>query len=51
MSKCKECMKDAPYSYCCKYECGQHEFCRGCKAESADYNKRCNQDKNAQFVK
>ena len=28
---CKECMEGAPYNYCCKIECGQHEFCRGCK--------------------
>ena len=24
-------MEGAPYNYCCKIECGQHEFCRGCK--------------------
>ena len=34
MKKCDECMKDAPYRYCCKTECGQHEFCRGCEAQS-----------------
>ena len=28
---CEECMKDAPYDYCCKLECGEHEFCRGCQ--------------------
>ena len=28
---CKECMKNAPYQYCCKDECMEHEFCRGCK--------------------
>ena len=28
---CEECMKDAPYEYCCKIECGEHEFCRGCQ--------------------
>ena len=27
---CEECMKDAPYEYCCKFECGEHEFCREC---------------------
>ena len=32
--KCDECMHDAPYSYCCKCECGQHEFCSGCIADS-----------------
>lgn len=31
IKSCKECMEGAPYSYCCKIECGQHEFCRGCK--------------------
>ena len=28
---CEECMKDAPSDYCCKLECGEHEFCRGCQ--------------------
>lgn len=32
--KCCECMSDAPYDFCCKTECGEHEFCRGCKASS-----------------
>lgn len=36
---CEECMKDAPYEYCCKFECGEHEFCRGC--QKAGYEKRC----------
>lgn len=27
---CENCMKDAPNPYCCKLECGEHEFCRGC---------------------
>ena len=24
-------MKDAPYKFCCKLECGGHEFCKQCK--------------------
>lgn len=30
---CKECSKkyQLPFGYCCLIECGQHEFCRGCK--------------------
>ena len=32
--KCDECMFDAPYHWCCRLECGQHEFCRGCDAKS-----------------
>lgn len=28
---CIECMKDAPYHFCCRDECGEHEFCRDCK--------------------
>lgn len=28
---CKECMKGAPWRFCCKYECGEHEFCKRCK--------------------
>ena len=31
---CEECMSDAPHDYCCKCECGEHEFCRECEAES-----------------
>lgn len=27
---CKECMKGAPFDFCCRYECREHEFCRGC---------------------
>ena len=34
IKSCKECMEGAPYNYCCKIECGQHEFCRGCKYTS-----------------
>lgn len=30
---CSDCMKDAPYIFCCKRECGEHEFCRGCNGE------------------
>ena len=33
--KCNECMFDAPYVFCCKLECGQHEFCRGCESKSS----------------
>ena len=29
--KCEECMSKSPYSYCCKVECGEHEFCKGCE--------------------
>ena len=32
--KCHECMKDAPYMFCCKCYCGEYEFCRYCKAGS-----------------
>lgn len=31
MDKCKECMEGTPHNYCCKLECGEHEFCRNCK--------------------
>lgn len=29
---CSDCAEahEFPYSYCCLYECGEHEFCRGC---------------------
>ena len=29
-NNCNECMKGSPYRFCCKDECGEHEFCRGC---------------------
>ena len=29
-NNCSECMKGSPYRFCCKDECGEHEFCRGC---------------------
>lgn len=28
--KCGECMKDAPYKWCCKDECGERELCKDC---------------------
>ena len=28
---CDECMKNAPYHYCCELECRQHEFCKECE--------------------
>ncbi len=31
---CDECMKDAPYSWCCRMECGEHELCKNCEAEA-----------------
>ena len=35
---CKECMKNAPHDYCCKLECGEHEFCRGCQKVKTEEN-------------
>lgn len=35
INQCKDCMNDAPYNYCCRMECGQHEFCRGCDCEAS----------------
>ena len=28
---CDECMKNAPYHWCCELECRQHEFCKECE--------------------
>lgn len=28
---CNQCMKGAPYDYCCARECGEHIYCIGCK--------------------
>lgn len=27
---CNKCMKGSPHRFCCKDECGEHEFCRRC---------------------
>lgn len=27
---CNECMKNSPYPFCCRAECGEHEYCSGC---------------------
>lgn len=29
-SNCGICMVAVPYSYCCRAECGQHDYCEGC---------------------
>ena len=29
-SNCGMCMVAAPYSYCCRAECGTKEYCEGC---------------------
>ena len=42
--KCSECMEGAPYKYCCKWECGEHEFCNGCTSAARDYDKRCDRE-------
>lgn len=36
---CNECMKGSPYKFCCRLECGEHEFCRNCSYISN--NKYC----------
>ena len=40
---CEECMKDAPHDYCCKLECGEHEFCRGC--QKAGFDKKIDRER------
>lgn len=39
MMTCNDCMDGAPYKFCCKLECGEHEFCRNCSFISK--NKHC----------
>ena len=36
---CSECMKGSPYRFCCKDECGEHEFCRGCAYRDRKQNR------------
>ena len=38
---CEECMKGAPYVFCCKRECGEHEFCRGCTYQKSLEETHC----------
>ena len=38
---CKECMKHAPYHWCCKLVCGEKEFCRNCNSESMRVTNHC----------
>lgn len=30
MINCNDCMNGAPYKFCCKLECREHEFCKNC---------------------
>lgn len=30
---CGICMIAAPERYCCRKECGKHEYCKGCSYE------------------
>ena len=39
MMTCNDCMEGAPYKFCCKLECMEHEFCRNCSYISK--NKHC----------
>lgn len=32
--KCGDCMKGAPYSFCCKTVCGEREMCRNCDSSA-----------------
>jgi hypothetical protein len=45
-SKCKECMYDAPYKWCCKEVCGEIEFCRDCEAKCRGTIKMCLKEGN-----
>lgn len=40
---CEECMEGAPFRWCCKTECGEHEFCRNCQYPSR--NETCPKNK------
>ena len=41
---CEECMKGAPYIFCCKRECGEHELCRGCTYRKSLEETQCFDD-------
>ena len=42
---CEECMPNSPYDWCCREECGEHEFCRGCEY----WNKRISKGFTKEF--
>lgn len=48
MMTCNECMNGAPYKFCCKLECREHEFCRNCSYVSN--NKYCPYNKTEQML-
>ena len=48
MMTCNECMNGAPYKFCCKLECREHEFCRNCSYVSN--NKYCPHNKTEQML-
>ena len=48
MSKCKDCMWDAPYPWCCKTECHEHEYCNECKAESQQITNKCSYEQQGE---
>ena len=39
--RCKNCMNDAPYEWCCKHHCGQYDFCEICEAYCREGIKLC----------
>lgn len=39
--RCKNCMNDAPYEFCCKHHCGERDYCEDCEAECRNDNKLC----------
>lgn len=45
-NKCKECMYDAPYKWCCKEVCGEIEFCRDCEVKCRGTIKMCLKEGN-----
>lgn len=40
-TKCKECMYDAPYRWCCKEVCMEQEACRNCEAKCKETIDAC----------
>ena len=50
---CNECMKDSPYPFCCKVECGEHEYCRGCTWPNINAYRKAtsNSDKDVEQLK
>ena len=43
---CSKCMEGAPFHFCCRKECGEHQFCTICIDSELERQKRLKQKNN-----